>query len=205
MQQASWTYELPQTGSAAENLEDYEARASDGEHLGVVTGLVERAGELYVLVDAGRMPPFVHRRCAVRLEDVAEVDHGALVVVVAGERAWLDEHALALEPANARRGPDAEAVRVHELPRALALSMRAGNEGPVDRGGSLLVLAAGTLSAYTLFVVVALWATRGLAGWEYIAFGLPLLLALLGVAAAGYELYREPHAGHRPRVRAAAS
>ena len=195
---ASWTYELPPTGSAAENLDDYEACAADGEHLGIVAGLVRRDGELYVLVDAGRLPPFVHRRVAVRLEDVLEIDHDALVVTVAGSRAWLESSAVALDPSGARHGPGAEASRVHELPTDLAAPVAAGSAGPVERAASLAVIAAAVLTAYSLFAAVAIWAARGLSGWEYAVLVPPLAFALLAVAAVGYRLYREPHAGRHP-------
>ena len=35
MVQAPFTYELPVTGSFAENLDDYEARTADGAHVGI--------------------------------------------------------------------------------------------------------------------------------------------------------------------------
>jgi hypothetical protein len=94
----------------------------------VVVGLVRRAQELFVLVDAGRVPPFVHRRLAFRWEDVAEVDHGALVVHLFVDRAGIDETALALDPKLAVHGPGAEAVRAR-LPAALARAVPAGKGG----------------------------------------------------------------------------
>jgi hypothetical protein len=193
---APWTYELPVTGSAAENLDDYEVRTSDG-HIGVATGLVARDGELYVLVDAGRLPPLTHQRLAFRLADVAEIDHDALLVRLAVDRGHLDEAALALDPAKARHGAGAEAVRVRELPAGMATSPVApGREGPVETASSLVALVGATLGPYLLLVVVALWATRGLVGLEYAAFVVPALVALAGFAAAGYRIYRAPHMGH---------
>jgi len=199
MVHAPWTYELPGTGSPAENLDDYEARAADGAHVGIVTGLVERDGERYLLVDAGRVPPFLHRRLAFRWKDVTLVDHDALVVELAGDHAHLDESALALDPALARRGAGADAVRVRRLPVELSRSAVPGLEGPVEGASALLILALGALSPWSLLAIVALWTTRGLTGWELAAFAVPVLLALAAVGVAGYRLYREPHLGHRAR------
>lgn len=196
MTQAPWTYELPATGSFAENLDDYEACTAEGAHAGIVTGLVERDGDLYVLVDAGRLPPFVHRRLAVRWQDVAEVDHDELAVRFVVDRDRFGETALALDPARARHDSGAEAIRVRDLPAGLAPPVAPGLEGPVERTSALVALAAAISSPYSLLVIVALWAARGLGGWEYAAFAAPALLAVLAVAVAGYRLYREPHAGH---------
>ena len=197
---APWTYELPQTGSFAENLDDYELRTAEGAHAGIVTGLVEHRGELYVLVDTARLPPVTHTRLAIRLADVAEIDHDALVVRLAVDRDHLGQAALALDPAKARHGPDAEAVRVHELPAGLTHAVTPGSEGPVESASSLVALVGATLGPYLLLVVIALWATRGLAGWEYTAFAVPTLLALVAFAVAGYRLYRAPHIGHHART-----
>jgi len=191
---------LPETGSSAENLDDYEACTAEGAHAGIVTGLVARDGELYVLVDAGRMPPLTHRRLAVSLDDVAEVDHDALVVRLAVDRGRLEDAALALDPAKARHGPGAEAMRVQKLPAGLGASATPGGGGPVEPASSFVAIATVALSTYALLVVVAIWSARGLAGWGHAAFALPALLALLGFAVSGYRLYREPHVGHHART-----
>jgi hypothetical protein len=196
MRHAAWTYELPPTGAGSEGLEEYEARGADGEHVGVVLGLVRRGDEMFVLVDAGAMPPLIHRRIAFRWEDVAEVDHGALVVQLSVDRAGLDTVALALDPGLAVHGPGAEAVRV-PLPAALTHPVPAGVEGPSERssviGLALLVAAA----PFSLFVIVTVWIARGLGGWEYGLLVIPFVLAALTLALEGYRLFREPHVGRR--------
>jgi hypothetical protein len=185
---APWTYELPVTGAPAENLDDYEARTADGAHAGIVTGLVELDGDRYVLVDAGRLPPLLHRRLAVPWRDVALVDHDALVVDLAAGAT-----AVPLDPALARHDATAEAARVHEL---LADAAPPGTAGPVERASAFAALAAAALGPWSLFAVVALWATRGLDGWAYALFAVPVLFVVLTIAVGGYHLYREPHAGH---------
>jgi hypothetical protein len=147
-------------------------------------------------VDAGRLPPLFHRRLAVRWQSVILVDHDALVVELAGDRARLEETALALDPALARHDATAEAARVHELPAELAHSALPGLEGPVEGASAFVVLATAALSPWSLLVVVAVWVARGLSGWEFAAFAMPVLLALIAIGVAGYRLYREPHVGH---------
>jgi hypothetical protein len=197
---APWTYELPVTGSSSENLDDYEVCTLERSHVGIVTGLVALDDELYVLADAGRLPPLTHDRLAFRLADVAEIDHDALVVRLAVDRSHLDETALALDPAKARHGPGAEAARVHELPAGMALPVPPGSAGPLETASSLVALVGVALSTYLLLVIVALWGARGLAGWEYTVFVVPALVAVAAFAAAGYRLYRAPHTGHHARV-----
>jgi len=198
MRRADWTYELPPTGAASEGLEDYEARSADGEHVGVVVGLVRRGGEMFVLVDAGAMPPLIHRRIALRWSDVLEVDHGALVVHLSVDRAELDAVALALDPKLAAHGPGAEAVRVG-LPAALTHSMPAGIEGPVERGSVVALAVLAAAAPFSLFVIVAVWIARGLGGWEYGLLVIPFALAALTVVLEGYRLFREPHVGRGVR------
>ncbi|HZD87918.1 MAG TPA: hypothetical protein VE088_07930 [Gaiellaceae bacterium] len=199
MVQAPWTYELPVTGSFAEILDDYEACTADGAHAGIVIGLVERGGERYLLVDGGRLPPFLHRRFAVRWEDVTLVDHDALVVEFAGDRARLQATALALDPALARHDASADAVRVHELPAALARSVVPGVEGPVEGLSTFGVVALTALGVYGLLAIVGVWSARGLSDWEYALLALPLLPVACAFVLAGYRLYREPHVGRHAR------
>ncbi|HUP33228.1 MAG TPA: hypothetical protein VM184_09370 [Gaiellaceae bacterium] len=205
MRHAAWTYELPPAGADSEGLEDYEARTADGQHAGVVVGLVRRGGELFVLVDAGAMPPLIHRRIAFRWQDVAEVDNDALVVQLAVARAGLEEAALALDPEQAVHGPGAEAERVTRLPAELMHAVPPGVEGPAERGSAILLAVLAAAAPFSLFVIAALWIARGLSGWEYALLAIPFVLGALTFALEGYRLYREPHLarGARPRPPAA--
>jgi hypothetical protein len=195
MKQAAWTYELPPTGAASEGLEEYEIRTADGQHVGVGVGLVGKAGETFVLVDAGSLPPFLHRRIAVPWQSVAEVDHAALVVQLSVDRAGLDGVALALDSRKAVHGPGADEVRV-QLPAALTRPVPAGAEGPMDRSSAIGLAALASAAPFSLFVLITVWMTRGLEGWEYGLLAIPFVLAALTVALEGYRLYREPHVGH---------
>jgi hypothetical protein len=202
MKVAAWTYELPATGAASEGLEDYEVRAVDGEHLGVGLDLVRRDGDLFLLVDAGALPPFIHRRMAVPWQHVAEVDHGALVVRLSLDRAGLDEFALLLDPKKAVHGPGADAARV-ELPATVTHPAAPGAEGPTDRYSAIPLALLAAAAPFSLFVLVALWIARGLEGWEYALLAIPFVFAALTVALEGYRLFREPHLGHHRPTRPA--
>lgn len=204
MKEAAWTYELPPTGADSEGLEDYEARTADGQHAGVVVGLVRRAGELFVLVDAGAMPPLIHRRIAFRWQDVAEVDNDALVVQLAVARAGLEEAALALDPEKAVHGPGAEGERVTRLPAGLTHPVPPGVEGPAERGSAILLAVLAAAAPFSLFAIAAVWIARGLGGWEYTLLAIPFGLGALTVALEGYRLYREPHLARGARPRPAA-
>jgi hypothetical protein len=203
MKQAGWTYELAPTGAASAGLEDYEARTADAEHVGVVVGAVRGAEGVFVLVDTGAMPPFVHRRIAVPWEDVGEIDHASLVVQLAVDREGLDEDALALDPKKAVHKSGADAVRA-ELPAALVRPVVPGT-GPEERNSVLLLGALAAAAPFSLFVLITVWIARGLEGWEYALLMIPFVLAALTVALEGYRLYREPHLGRGSRIRALAA
>jgi hypothetical protein len=204
MNSAAWTYELPPTGAASEGLEDYEIRTADAEHVGVGLGVVSMANKSFLLVDAGALPPFVHRRIAVPWQHVADVDHAALIVSLSIDRAGLDELALALDPKKAVHGPGADAARA-ELPAELTHPATPGAEGPMDRYSAIPLALLAAAAPFSLFVFITIWMTRGLEGWEYALLAIPFLLAALTVALEGYRLFRESHIGHhreRPPVEA---
>jgi hypothetical protein len=202
MENVSWTYELPTTGAASEGLEEYEVRTADGTHVGVGLGLVEREGERLVLVDAGLMPPLLHRRIAVPWHDVSHVDHAALVVHLGVDRSALDDVALVLDPRQAVHRPGAEAQRVR-LPDALTRPAPPG-EGPTDRSSAIWLAVLAAAAPLSLFAVVTIWMARGLEGWEYCLLAIPFVLAAVAVALEGYRLFREPHLGHTREARSAA-
>lgn len=195
MDRVPWTYELPPTGAASQGLEDYEIEAAGGENIGIGLGVVRRDGDTFLLVDAGALPPFIHRRMAVPWQHVAEVDHAALLVRLSLDRAGLDDVALLLDPRKALHGQGAEAARV-ALSAALTPPSAPGAEGPMDRYSVIPLALLAAAAPFSLFVLVALWIARGLEGWEYGLLAIPFVLAALTVALEGYRLFREPHSGH---------
>jgi hypothetical protein len=180
-------------------LEDYEVRTSDSRHAGVGLGLVRRAGEMFLLVDAGVAPPFLHHRIAVPWESVAEVDHASLVVRLSVDRSRLEDVAVALDPHKAVHGPGADAGRI-QLPASLTPPIAPGTERPMDRSSAIGLALFAAAAPFSLFVLITIWMTRGLEGWEYGLLAIPFVLAALTVALEGYRLFREPHVGHGASV-----
>lgn len=191
MAQASWTYQVPEAGAGATALEDYAVEAAGGELVGRVVTVVRRDGDLYLVVNRGT-PPLTSDLRAVPWEDVAEIDHSALVVRLALDRAAIEE-SLELDPDNAVEGEEAEAVRVTELPSSLTppSSPSPNAPGPVDRltyGAALATAALG----FVLLLGIVVAASLTEFGWEFALFALPgLLLAIVGCLAL--RVYRAPY------------
>jgi hypothetical protein len=196
MQRVDWTYELPVAGSSPEGLEEYEVRTAAGEHVGSVAGVVRHADEILIVVDAGAMPPLVHKRLAIRPRDVEQIDHAALVVWLACDRAGLDQAAFALSPAQALHRPGAEAGRVTDMPGGMPSPAAPGTVGQLAGPAFVAASFAAALTVFVLFAIVAVWMARGFSGWEYAVLLIPPLLASGMLAIAGYAVYREPHLGH---------
>jgi hypothetical protein len=187
---ASWTYEVPPAGADAAGLEDYMVETLDGASAGKVVALVERAGERYLVFDTGT-PPLAKERRAVRWEEVAEVDHEALMVTL---RTRVEE-ALEVDPANEVENGDADAIRVTELPHGLTRPA-VPEHGPVDRptyAGGIVLFALALIALLAL----ALAASGSDFTWEFALFAIPATL----IAAAGavvYRAWRKPYE-RRPR------
>jgi hypothetical protein len=197
MRSAGWTVEVPDVSEASSGLEDYELRAADGQHLGIVASVVTHEGDAFLVSDAGLMPPFLHAWRAYPWGEVASVDHAALVVRLAASAAELEERALGFDRRQIVHGAGADAPRMDEPPGGRPPAIAPGSAGPLGGLGWITSAAAAGASTLSLFVIVVLWATRGLQGADYAAFAVPALLAALAVSLLGYALYREPHSGHR--------
>jgi hypothetical protein len=187
---ASWTYEVPPAGADAAGLEGYMVETRDGEAVGKVVTLLERGDERFLLFDSGA-PPMAKQRRAVRWGDVAEIDHETLAIPL---RTGFDK-ALEVELAKEVEGGDAEAVRITQLPRELAVSA-VPERGPTDRPtytGRIVLFALGLVG----LLVLALAASTAELTWEFALFAIPVLL-IAAAAAVLYRAWREPYE-RRPR------
>ena len=196
MPDASWTYEQPPGGRGAEGLEDYVAYTAEGEPAGKVTSLLDRGGDVLVVVDRGS-PPFTHDRRAVPWAQVADVDHAALAVRLRLSAKELDRVAsldpeLAVEPATGEESAEATALRTADLP-AEARPGAFSPDGP--RAGDRPYLYAAALGA-GLFAVLGLLGVIALVtvgGGDLVPFFLiPIVLGALALLLA-YRLWRRPH------------
>lgn len=78
----NWTYEMPPAGDGASGLEDYVVRDSGGEYVGKVGTVLRHRDGLFVAVEHGA-PPIKNELVLISWEDVREVDHDDLTVVLA--------------------------------------------------------------------------------------------------------------------------
>jgi hypothetical protein len=189
MAKTDYTYELRVFAEDAFGIEDYVVRASDGEPVGTVAGLLRRDGELLLAVERDA-PPALHDRRVVRWRDVGDVDHEALAV-------WLRlpkerfEAADELDPDAMRVDGEAEARRVIDLPPDLAPRPEVSPAGPVDRSiVPLLPAVAGVVALGVLLVVAG--ATAFQTPWLYLGFIVPAVLAVAGAGIA-YRAWRRPY------------
>jgi hypothetical protein len=200
MPDASWSYEQPPGGRGAEGLEDYVAYTAEGEPAGKVTSLLDRGGDVLVVVDRGS-PPFTHDRRAIPWAQVADVDHAALAVRLRLSAEELDRVArldpeLAVEPATGEESAEATALRTTDLP-AEARPRAFSPDGPRASDRPYLyaaALGAGLFAVLGLLGVIAL-VTVG--GGDLVPFFLiPIVLGALALLLA-YRLWRRPHEGPR--------
>jgi hypothetical protein len=177
---ATWTYEVPPAGSDAVGLEDYAVETVGGAFLGKVKTVLRHDGRTYVLVESG--PPLARRRHAVPTPAVAEIDHAALAIRLAGPPADLPA-TLELDPAQAAECETAEAVRVTQLPEHLTPMSSPDARGPVDRPSYSLALALGLVGVFAALALV-LFATTTAFTWQFALFAVPAVLLALAALFA---------------------
>ena len=193
---ADWTYEVAPAGASAGGLDEYVVVGRNGEPLGKVVTLLQRKDELWLVVEPAA-PPLRHSPRAIAWDDVREVDHEALTIVLALDPDGV-ERALELDPAKGvepvREGhTDAEAIRLVDLPPHLRPPAgRPGNvAGPTDRPGYAASLLVGGAGLFALLVVIVIL-TLSSSAWALALFVLPaLLFAAAGVLA--YRAFRFPY------------
>jgi hypothetical protein len=192
---APWTYELPLPDAGSEGLEEYEAQAASGEDIGRVVALLRHDGDVYVAVECSRMPPLTHHLHAFLWDEVAEVDHADLRVRLRVPRERIEEVGIELDPGKAVHGPEADAVRVIELPAELTHAVRAGAPGPVERASLPAAIFFWLLGSLTLLAVIVL-ISIDFEPWKFVFLLVPLAHWAVALALTGYRLYREPYGRH---------
>ena len=190
MPKAGFTYEIRHLPEEPFGIEDYVVRTVDGASVGTVAALLERDGELLVVVEGG-LPPLTEKRRVVAWGDVGGVDHEALAV-----RLDLDEEAFGRAPeldvADARAaGEDADARRVTDLPPEIAAGPEAAPGGPVDRSSIYVAVGLVLAMAFSLLVIVAA-ATAWETPWLLLALVVPAALAAGGLFFA-VRAWRDPY------------
>ena len=193
---AEWTYEVAPAGAPAGGLDEYVVVGPSGEALGKVVTLLGRGEELWLVVEPAS-PPFRHSPRAIPWDQVRDVDHEALTVVLSlgedglGSALELDP-SKGVEPADEGH-TDADAIRVVELPPELRPAAgRPGNvAGTADRPTYAASLIVGGIGIFTLLVVVVIL-TLTESEWAIALFALPALL-LAAAGFLGYRAWRFPY------------
>ena len=143
-----WVFEmLPPAGDGASGLEDYVVRDSGGGYMGKVGTVLRHGDGLFIAVEVGT-PPLKNELVAIRWEDVHEVDHDDLTVVLGMTGAEV-ERAPRLD--QSRKASDSsverpDATRETDIPGAPVGTTRPTTErGPVDRSSYALAVCTGIL------------------------------------------------------------
>lgn len=198
MAKAPFTYETRSLDQDPVGVEDYVVRTSDGEPVGTVGTLLERAGARMLVVESGTPPVVRVRRVRVRRalpwSAIERVDHDAVAVWLRLDRFSLERDALELDPELAVEDGygTPEARRVDETPADLIPNARAGvQRGPVDRSLWANMFALFAALAFSLLVAVAVVTFTGDNTWALL-FLVPAALTVF-LAAVGYRLYRSPY------------
>src|SRR5918994_4060417 len=193
MPKADFTYEVRRLPMDPVGIEDYVVRTSDGEPVGTVAEVLERAGGERLLVLEDGIPPLNTVRRAVHWDAVDRVDHDAVAVWLTLDQAALGRQALELDPAQAiEQGEgDAEARRVAEPRRGAVPETVARNRGPVDRTEWAKAFAAFALMSFSALVAAVVVSLTEDAVWALLVV-VPAALAVV-TAVLGYRAYRQPY------------
>jgi hypothetical protein len=183
MERPTWKYEVPPAGADAAGLEDYQVETPGGEMVGKVKVTLAQGDDLLLAVEGG-IPPVVRDVRAVRWEDVAEIDHDSLTVLL---REGALERAVTLDPSKAVEGEDAEATRVTSVPEG---PTTASGVGPVDRPSYLVALVLGLLGAFSALGLVTVGSGTELGPLWALAVIPAALFAAAGIFA--YRFFRRP-------------
>jgi len=193
MPKAEFTYEVRRLPVEATWIEDYVVRASDGEAVGTVAAVLERAGGERLLVVERGAPPMQRDERALRWDQIERIDHDALAVWLTLDAEAFERQALELDPEKAIEEGDGEpeARRVtlpadEQLPPAVSEPVR-----PVDRADWAKSFAAFALMAFTALLATIVVFVTGDNAWA-ILYVIPVALALLA-ALLGYRAYRNPY------------
>lgn len=172
-----WTWQLPPAGDE-QGIEGYRVVDRWERPVGHVRVLVERGGDVYAIVRSGS--PLKTDNRAVRLEDIALVDHASCTLRLAIPRQQL-EQCLPLSPRHAVTDQPADAVRLTALSPLASVGrapVQAASRSPF--APTLFLSGAGLLALLALILLV----TTHWASWESVLFSIPAVLFFLALVLA---------------------
>src|SRR5215210_2642871 len=194
MAKAEFTYEVRKLPTDPVWIEDYVVRTIDGEAVGTVASVLERAGgERLVVVESGA-PPVKPVQRAVHWDEIDRIDHDAVAVWLALDQSGFERQALELDPDRAvEQGEgDVEARRIDEPPEEEIPAAQTGAiSGPVDRTVWSKAFAAFAAMAFTALVATVVVSFAGDTIWVLL-YLVPLAIAVVTLAL-GYRAYRNPY------------
>jgi hypothetical protein len=193
MTKVSWSYEVPRAVEEAHGLEGYSVYDRGGERVGNVFELVDRGGELWLLVELPTLP-LSRDRHAIPWSQVETVDHGSLGVWLALGGQELSESleidpGLAIDTEASDIEPDA--VRVAEFPHELEQPFLA-ERNPRDRVLVIGGIATSLLALWSVLAVMILLTPRHVSDWRLAFAAVPIALLTLSTAI-GYRAWRQPY------------
>jgi hypothetical protein len=194
MAKAEFTYEVRKLPTDPVWIEDYVVRTSEGEAVGTVAAVLERAGgERLLVVEAG-VPPVRPVRRAVHWDELDRIDHDAIAVWLRLDREAFERQALELDPDRAVEAGEGEpeARRISEPPPDELPPAQTGvTRGPVDRAEWAKVFVGFALMSFTaLLATLVVYFTRDNT-WALLYLVPLAIAAVTGVIA--YRAYREPY------------
>jgi hypothetical protein len=202
MAKADFSYEVRKLPTDPSWIEEYVVRTSDGDSVGTVAAVLERAGGERLLVIEAGAPPVKPVQRAVYWDEIDRIDHDAVAVWLNLDGRSFERQALELDPDRAveEGAGDPEARRLSEAPVEEIPGAQTGAiRGPVDRTDWWKAFAVFAATVFTVLLATLVVYFSGDNIWALL-YLVPAALAAVA-AALGYRAYRNPYEPQPARKR----
>jgi hypothetical protein len=202
MAKADFSYEVRKLPTDPSWIEEYVVRTSDGDSVGTVAAVLERAGGERLLVIEAGAPPVKPVQRAVHWDEIDRIDHDAVAVWLNLDGRSFERQALELDPDRAveEGAGDPEARRLSEAPVEEIPGAQTGAiRGPVDRTDWWKAFAVFAATVFTVLLATLVVYFSGDNIWALL-YLVPAALAAVA-AALGYRAYRNPYEPQPARKR----
>jgi len=202
MAKADFSYEVRKLPTDPTWIEEYVVRTSDGDSVGTVAAVLERAGGERLLVIEAGAPPVKPVQRAVHWDEIDRIDHDAVAVWLNLDGGSFERQALELDPDKAveEGDGDPEARRLSEAPAEEIPDAQTGAiRGPVDRTDWWKAFAVFAATVFTVLLATLVVYFSGDNIWALL-YLVPAALAAVA-AALGYRAYRNPYEPQPARKR----
>jgi hypothetical protein len=202
MAKTDFSYEVRKLPTDPSWIEEYVVRTSDGDSVGTVAAVLERAGGERLLVIEAGAPPVKPVQRAVHWDEIDRIDHDAVAVWLNLDGRSFERQALELDPDRAveEGAGDPEARRLSEAPVEEIPGAQTGAiRGPVDRTDWWKAFAVFAATVFTVLLATLVVYFSGDNIWALL-YLVPAALAAVA-AALGYRAYRNPYEPQPARKR----